>query len=308
MAPLSVCPTTCGGFSGSNILGSHCQKILNLKGLFISISGGVYCMIYGQKERGLPKFGEISRNPWKNEVGVRDKGERHWDKGNTVIYYSAPSSSYKDLSVMEKLVALSSSIGMLKGLVKLDVSWCPKLKNLPEEIGDLENSEELDASYTRISQLPSSIIRLNKVNSLSFTGQRLEDGVYFVFSQVNEGLHSLEILNLSLCNLIDGGLPEDIGCLSSLKELHLNGNNFVHLLEIIAQLGDLETMYLSNCKRLPQLPEFSKQLHTISVDWRNDLICNSLFQNISTGSESLSLRALMSWGDQHTRLVPPLGN
>ncbi|KAH0748085.1 hypothetical protein KY290_027317 [Solanum tuberosum] len=55
-------------------------------------------------------------------------------------------------------------------------------------------------------------------------------------------------------------------------------------------------MYLSNCKRLPQLPEFSKQLHKIAADWSNDLICNSLFQNISSASDSLSLRAHMSWG------------
>ncbi|KAH0748082.1 hypothetical protein KY290_027314 [Solanum tuberosum] len=127
-------------------------------------------------------------------------------------------------------------------------------------------------------------------------GQCLEDGVFFVFPQVNEGLRSLEILNLSFCNLIDGGLPEDIGCLLSLKELHLNGNIFLHLPESIAQLGDLETLYLSNCKRLPHLLEFSKKLHTISADWSNDLICNSLFQNISSASNSLSLRALMSWG------------
>uniref|UniRef100_M1CPB4 Leucine Rich Repeat family protein n=1 Tax=Solanum tuberosum TaxID=4113 RepID=M1CPB4_SOLTU len=109
-------------------------------------------------------------------------------------------------------------------------------------------------------------------------------------------MEKLVALPSSIGMLKDGGLSEDIGSLSSLKELHLNGNNFVHLPEIIAQLGDLETFYLSNCKRLPQLPEFSKQLHTISADWSNDLICNSLFQNISSASDSLSLRALVSWG------------
>ncbi|KAG5598787.1 hypothetical protein H5410_030157 [Solanum commersonii] len=40
-----------------------------------------------------------------------------------------------DLSDMENLVAFSSSIGMLKGLVMLDVSWCSKPRSLPEEIG-----------------------------------------------------------------------------------------------------------------------------------------------------------------------------
>ncbi|XP_049346823.1 TMV resistance protein N-like [Solanum verrucosum] len=207
-----------------------------------------------------------------------------------------------DLAGMKKLIALPSSIGMLKGLVKLDVSWCLKLESLPEEIGDLENLVNLDASCTRISKPPSSIVRLNKLKFLNFAGQCLEDGVYFVFPQVNEGLRSLEILNLSSCNLIDGGLPEDIGCLSSLKKLDLSKNNFEHLPRSIAQLGALEALYLSYCKRLTQLPEFPEQLDKIDAYWSNDSICNSLFQNISSlqqhdisASDSLSLRAFVSW-------------
>ncbi|XP_049410678.1 TMV resistance protein N-like [Solanum stenotomum] len=207
-----------------------------------------------------------------------------------------------DLAGMKKLIALPSSIGMLKGLVKLDVSWCLKLESLPEEIGDLENLVNLDASCTRISKPPSSIVRLNKLKFLNFAGQCLEDGVYFVFPQVNEGLRSLEILNLSSCNLIDGGLPEDIGCLSSLKKLDLSKNNFEHLPGSIAQLGALEALYLSYCKRLTQLPEFPEQLDKIDAYWSNDSICNSLFQNISSlqqhdisASDSLSLRAFVSW-------------
>ncbi|KAH0661333.1 hypothetical protein KY284_026264 [Solanum tuberosum] len=207
-----------------------------------------------------------------------------------------------DLAGMKKLIALPSSIGMLKGLVKLDVSWCLKLESLPEEIGDLENLVNLDASCTRISKPPPSIVRLNKLKFLNFAGQCLEDGVYFVFPQVNEGLRSLEILNLSSCNLIDGGLPEDIGCLSSLKKLDLSKNNFEHLPRSIAQLGALEALYLSYCKRLTQLPEFPEQLHKIDAYWSNDSICNSLFQNISSlqqhdisASDSLSLRAFVSW-------------
>ncbi|KAH0724721.1 hypothetical protein KY284_000586 [Solanum tuberosum] len=74
-----------------------------------------------------------------------------------------------DLSDMKNLVALPSSICKLKVLMKLDVSYCSKLESLPEEIGDLENLEELHASHTLISRPPSSIIRLNKLKLMYVT-------------------------------------------------------------------------------------------------------------------------------------------
>ncbi|WMV28393.1 hypothetical protein MTR67_021778 [Solanum verrucosum] len=205
-----------------------------------------------------------------------------------------------DLSDMKNLEALPSSIVKLKGLVKLDVSCCFTLKSLPEEIGDLENLEELDASCTLISRPPSSIVRLNKLKSLKFANYVREDEVYFVFPPINGGLLSLEILELSSSKFIDGRIPEDIGYLSSLKELHLEGDNFEHLPQSIAQLGALRFLYLADCTRLTRLPEFPPQLDTICADWRNDLICNSLFQNISSfqhdisASDSLSLRVFAS--------------
>ncbi|WMV26227.1 hypothetical protein MTR67_019612 [Solanum verrucosum] len=291
------------------------------------------------------------------------------------IIHIQPHLTELDLSCMKNLVSFPSSICKLKGLVKLDVSFCSKIESLPEEIGDLENLETLDARDTLISQPPSSIIRLNKLKSLNFAKQTTGDGVFFVFPHVNEGLHSLEILNLSYCNLIDGGLPEDIGSLSSfqklnlsgnkfehlpqslaqlgsllsldlsecwrlkeflgvyvaeglcsledldlsfcsiideglledigsissLKQLNLRGNNFQYLPRSIAQLGALEYLDLSDCKKLTQLPEFPQQLHTIFANWSNDSICNSLFQNISSlqhdisASDSLSLRVFTSW-------------
>ncbi|KAL3323488.1 hypothetical protein AABB24_037901 [Solanum stoloniferum] len=209
------------------------------------------------------------------------------------------------LSFMKSLLSLPSIICKSKGLVRIDVSNCSKLESLPEEIGDLENLEVLDASYTLISRPPSSIVRLNKLKFLTFA-KRL-DGVYFFFPQVDEGLHSLEYLDLSYCNIIDGGLPKDIGSLSSLKKLKLGGNNFEHLPRSIAQLGALQTLDLSHCMRLTQLPEFPQQLHTIAADWSNDSICNSLFQNISSlqhdicTSDSLSLRVFTTKGDNIPR-------
>ncbi|KAH0711325.1 hypothetical protein KY289_007284 [Solanum tuberosum] len=203
---------------------------------------------------------------------------------------------------LKNLVSLPSSICKLKGLVRLNVSECSKLERLPEEIGDLENLESLAAHFTLISRPPSSIVRLNKLKSLTFYKEKSEDIVNFVFPQMSEGLRSLEYLDLRYCNIIDGGLPEDIGSLSSLEVLKLGGNNFEYLPRSIAQLGALQTLNLSHCMRLTQLPEFPQQLNTIAADWSNDLICNSLFQNISSlqhdicTSDSLSLRVFTTEG------------
>ncbi|KAF3665469.1 TMV resistance protein N [Capsicum annuum] len=171
-----------------------------------------------------------------------------------------------DLSHLEDLVALPRSISMLKSLVDLYLWGCEQLESLPEEIGDLENLEMLDAQQTLISRPPSSVMCLNKLKSLKFGNdieeigysEGFKDELYFVFPPVTEGLCSLEYLDLGNCNLIDGGLPEDIGCLSSLKKLHLNGNNFVYLPRSIAHLGALQSLNITNCKRLKELPDFTR--------------------------------------------------
>ncbi|KAF3627539.1 TMV resistance protein N [Capsicum annuum] len=247
----------------------------------------------------LEKFpGILGRMKPKLKIKMRGSGIR--ELPSSIIQHLLYLLPELDLRFMKNLVAFPSRIGILKGLVKLNLSYCSKLKSLPEEIGDLQNLEELDAIYTLISRPPSSIIRLNKLKFLSFSHQR--SGLYFVLPPVNGGLRSLEYLNLSCCNIIDGGLPEDIGCLSSLKELNLTGNNFEYLPRSIDQLGALRSLELLDCKRLTQLPEFPQQLDEIDADWSNDWICNSLFQNISSlqhdisASDSFSPRVFTSWG------------
>ncbi|OIT27720.1 PREDICTED: TMV resistance protein N-like [Nicotiana attenuata] len=205
----------------------------------------------------LEKFPEIlGRIKPELEIGIRELPSSYFQYKSHITEL--------DLSYMKNLVALPSSICRLKSLVSLNVSGCLKLESLPEEMGDLDNLEELDASYTLISRPPSTIVRLNKLKILKFG---VRDGVHFEFLPVlAEGLRSLVHLNLSDCNLIDGGLPEDIGSLSSLKELYLNGNNFEHLPRSIAQLGDLRILHLRDCKRLTQLPQLPPELNELHVD------------------------------------------
>ncbi|XP_055828998.1 TMV resistance protein N-like isoform X2 [Solanum dulcamara] len=265
---------------------------------FKYVSGESLEYLYLQGCSSLEKFPRI-RGKMKPEIKIHVQRSGIRKLPSAIIQHQSTLTEL-DLSGMKNLATLPCSIGELKRLVMLKVSYCSKLKSLPEEIGYLENLEILKASYTLISQPPSSIVRLNRLKLLTFAKQKSEvgheDEVHFVFPSVDQGLCSLETLNLSYCNLKDGGLPEDIGSLSSLEVLNLRGNNFEHLPQSIAQLCALQSLDLLDCKCLTQLPEFPRQLYTIYADWSNDSICNSLFQNISSfqhdiyASDSLSLR------------------
>ncbi|KAM3283290.1 hypothetical protein P3S67_026935 [Capsicum chacoense] len=154
------------------------------------------------------------------------------------------------LSHMKNLVALPSSICKLKCLVKLNVSYCFKFESLPEEIGDLENLEELDAGQTLISRPPFSIVHLNKLKFLSF-------------EKISKGWSVI-------CVPSDGGLPEDIGCLHSLEELTLSRNNFEHFPQSIAQLGALRCLNLSHCEKINfELIMGMKNLETLNLSYCN---------------------------------------
>ena len=67
------------------------------------------------------------------------------------------------------------------------------------------------------------------------------------------GLSSLTNLNLSYCNLKE--IPNDVGCLFSLKLLDLSGNNFCGLPDNIAQLSILKWLIVDNCTILQSFPK-----------------------------------------------------
>ncbi|KAM3360411.1 TMV resistance protein N-like [Capsicum galapagoense] len=243
------------GFMGMPNLGFHVLKVESLESL--NLEG---C-------RSLEKFPEILGR-MKPELEIKVEPSGIMALSPSIIHLQDSLTELK-FNFMSNLVALPSSISKLKGLVKLYARFCSKLEILPEEIGDLENLEELDALWTLISRPPSSIFLLNKLKYLSFAKGNLEDGVSFVFPEVNKGLHSLEYLNLNYCNIIDGGLPEDIGCLSSLKVWNLRGNNFVHLPRSMAQLVALQFLNLSDCRRLKDLPDFMGTPNLDTLDLSN---------------------------------------
>ncbi|XP_030966059.1 TMV resistance protein N-like isoform X2 [Quercus lobata] len=177
-----------------------------------------------------------------------------------------------DLTNCKNLSSLPGTICSLTSLKTLTLSGCLKLDNMPINLGNLEGLEELDVSGTAIREPPSSIFCLKNLKILSFQGcnglsskswswkkllnfllmTKTPDLMGLVLPSVS-GSCSLTRLNIRNCNL--QAIPSDIGCLSSLQELDLSGNNFVFIPQSINQLSKLTKFWVENCKSLQLLSE-----------------------------------------------------
>ncbi|RVW33168.1 TMV resistance protein N [Vitis vinifera] len=120
---------------------------------------------------------------------------------------------------------LSSSVGHLKALKHLDLSFCKNLVNLPESIFNISSLETLNGSMCL----------------------KIKD-----FPEIKNNMGNLERLDLSFTAIEE--LPYSIGYLKALKDLDLSYcHNLVNLPESICNLSSLEKLRVRNCPKLQRL-------------------------------------------------------
>ncbi|CAL2276167.1 unnamed protein product [Prunus armeniaca] len=193
----------------------------------------------------------------------------------------------------------------LESLETFDLSGCSKVKKSPEFVGEMKNFSKLSLSFTAVEQMPSSNIHpMASLKELDMSGISMRDPpsslvpvkniepprswhsfyTFGLFPRKNpdplslvlaslKDLRFLTCLNLKYCNLCEGAIPEDIGLLSSLKVLNLDGNLFVSL-PSISGLSNLSEFTLNNCKRLQKLPSLPSNSR-LGL-WVNTHNCSSL--------------------------------
>ncbi|KAJ4723236.1 Disease resistance protein (TIR-NBS-LRR class) family [Melia azedarach] len=142
---------------------------------------------------------------------------------------------------------LPSSIENVEGLEYLNLTNCSQIHSLPENLQKLKSLSVILGEKSAITQVTYFIRDSNKITSLQFSGCS-----GFVLPPLS-GFSSLKELIIDDCEVKE--IPQDIGCLSSLEYLNLEGNNFESLPTSIKQLSKLYRLILRNCNMLQSLPE-----------------------------------------------------
>ncbi|KAL6128297.1 hypothetical protein ACLB2K_071652 [Fragaria x ananassa] len=188
----------------------------------------------------------------------------------------------------KSIKSLPSEVEM-ESLETFDVSGCSKLRVIPEFVGQMNRLSKLYLSGTAVEKLPLSLEHLNEslveleLSGIVIRKQNLRLPSFDLFRRNSphpllpllaslKHFSSLKRLNLNDCNLGEGEIPIDIGSLSSLRALQLEGNNFVTLPASIHLLSNLTYISVERCKRLQELPDVRSN-HDLSVRADN---CTSL--------------------------------
>jgi internalin A len=134
-----------------------------------------------------------------------------------------------------------------------------RIKEIPEEIGQLFNLTSLNLLNNQLTALPESISELTNLISLDLRHNQLTELPEWIGELTN-------LTSLSLCANKLTTLPEWIGKLTNLTSLSFSFNQLTTLPEWIGELTNLTSLDLA-CSQLTTLPEsISKLTNLTSLD------------------------------------------
>lgn len=145
-----------------------------------------------------------------------------------------PSLEILILQSCNQLTRVDSSIGRLRNLILLDLSYCPSLRELPEQIGSMESLVEFLIDFTQVRKVP-----------------------------ISSSMKELEILSAKNCNYLQ--LP-DLSKLQRLSYLHIVCCKNITEIPGLEELTQLHHLHIQECKALKKLPDLSKLQRLFCLD------------------------------------------
>ncbi|XP_065854303.1 disease resistance protein RUN1-like isoform X2 [Euphorbia lathyris] len=244
----------------------------------------------------------------------------------TMDFKEVPNLEKLNLEGCSKLFEVHQSIGILKGLFSLNLKDCKNLSSLPNSICDLKSLKFLDLyGCSNLEKLPDRLGEMTCLEKLNVGGvatrqlplarvwDLLIPSRFMPWKNSNPMvamlpsvliLRSLKSLDLSYCNLMDGALPNDMGCFPLLKTLNLSGNNFGSLPPSISQLPKLEDFRFADCKRLQSFPNLPSSILYLSMEG-----CSALEALLPRSiSKQFKLVGLHVEGCKRLQLMPDLSS
>ena len=176
---------------------------------------------------------------------------------------------YLNLSGNNLSAAIPSSVGSLIQLSYLNLSQNNLSGSIPSAIGNLVNLDSLDLSYNVESILGNPI-----------------SGIDTIPSQIGN-LYNLRYLNLSFCYLRN--FPNEISNLSSLEELNIAGNKWLHTIDWVSIGSDsastiFNTIFsLSSLKKLNMVRSYMTGLLPPGISSLENLQVLDLSGNFLSG-------------------------
>ncbi|KAL6315341.1 hypothetical protein AAG906_000445 [Vitis piasezkii] len=193
---------------------------------------------------------------------------------------------YLQMRNCKNLTSLPNNIYRLKSLREWHLDGCSNLEVFPEIMEDMENLQVLDLCELAIKELPSSIERLKSLELLELNNcdnlETLPSSLGNLTSLCTLRIHNcpklhklfdfmrnlqcrLTELDVGGCNLMEGSIHSDIGCLFSLKYLTVSDSNICCIPVDIIQLSQLNALRMNHCPMLEEILELPSSLRRIEA-------------------------------------------